>query len=97
MSVIVNFALFPLDQGESVSPHVARAVRIIRESGLPYQLHSMGTCLEGDWGEVMAVVGRCVEDLEQDCGRIYVALTADYRKGAAGRMEAKVRAVERRL
>ena len=36
MSVIVEFSIFPLDKGESLSPYVARALNKIQESGLPY-------------------------------------------------------------
>ncbi len=35
MSVIINFSIFPLDKGESLSNYVARAIKIIDESGLP--------------------------------------------------------------
>lgn len=97
MSVIVNLALFPSDKGESVSPYVARALRVIEQSGLPHELHAMGTCLEGEWDEVMAVVGRCFRELERDCDRIYLTLAADYRRGASGRMTAKVTSVREKL
>ena len=97
MSVIINLVVFPTDKGESVSPYVARALRIIEESGLPYNLHSMGTCIEGEWDEVMSVTGRCFKELEKDCDRIYLAFTADHRKGASGRLKSKIASVEEKL
>ena len=39
MSVIIDFAIFPMDKGESLSPYVARAIKVINESGLPHKLH----------------------------------------------------------
>lgn len=97
MSVLVNFSIFPLDKGEHLSPYVARAVRIIRDSGLPYQLESMGTTMEGEWSEVMDVVNRCYAELATDCDRIIVNLKADSKKGPGGRMAEKVKSVERKL
>jgi uncharacterized protein (TIGR00106 family) len=97
MSVIVELALFPTDKGSSVSPYVARAVRIVRDSGLPFQLGAMGTCIEGEWDAVMAVVTRCFKALAADSGRVYLTLKADYRKGPAGRLEEKVHSVEAKL
>lgn len=97
MSVIVELALFPTDKGSSVSPYVARAVRIVRDSGLPFQLGAMGTCIEGEWDAVMAVVTRCFKALAADSDRVYLTLKADYREGPAGRLEEKVRSVEARL
>jgi uncharacterized protein (TIGR00106 family) len=97
MSVIIDFAIFPMDKGESLSPYVARAVKIIRASGLPHTLTPMGSCIEGEWDEVMAVVARCFTDLRQDCDRINVSFKADYRKGAPGRMDRKLASVSQKL
>ena len=97
MSVIINFSIFPLDKGESLSNYVARAIKIIDESGLPYELTSMGTSIEGEWAEVMAVVDKCFEAIEKDCNRVYLALKADYRKGPVGRIKGKVESVKRKL
>lgn len=97
MSTIVDFSIFPLDKGESLSAYVARAIRIVRESGLPYVFSPMSTSIEGDWDEVLAVVTRCKEELEKDCGRIHVALRIDWRSGPAGRLTAKTQAVEEKL
>jgi uncharacterized protein (TIGR00106 family) len=97
MSVIVELALFPTDKGTSVSPYVARAVRIVRDSGLAFELGPMGTCIEGEWDAVMAVVSRCFKALAADSERVYLTLKADYRKGPVGRLQGKVRAVEAKL
>ncbi len=97
MSLIVEFSIFPMDKGESVSPYVARAFKIIQDSGLPYELNPMGTCVEGEWSEVVSLVGRCFQALQKDCNRINLALKADYRKGPAGRLKSKVASVREKL
>ena len=97
MSVIVDFSLFPLDKGESLSPYVARSIKIIQESGLPYEFRAMGTSVEGEWEEVMAVVNRCVETMRRDCNRIVLNLKADFRKGPSGRLQRKVESVKEKL
>jgi uncharacterized protein (TIGR00106 family) len=97
MSVIVEFSIFPLDQGESLSPYVARALKLIQDSGLPYELNPMGTCVEGEWNDVMALVDRCFEALEKDCNRISLSLKADFRKGPSGRMKSKMASVREKL
>lgn len=97
MSVLIDFSIFPVNKGTSVSPYVARAVAIIKASGLSYALGPMGTCIEGEWTAVMGVVNRCFEDLQTDCDRIYFTIKADYRKGATNRLQGKVQAVESKL
>ena len=97
MSTIIEISIFPTDKGTSVSPYVARALGIIKDSGLSYELNPMGTCIEGEWEAVMAVVHRCFKALETDCDRIYLTLKADYRKGPEGRMAQKVTSVESKI
>jgi len=97
MSVIIDFSIFPVDKGQSVSMYVARAVNIIRQSGLPYKMGPMGTSIEGEWEDVMGVVDRCFKDLRPDCSRIYMTIKADYREGTKDRMERKVRSVKKKL
>jgi uncharacterized protein (TIGR00106 family) len=97
MSLLINFSIFPLDKGESVSQYVARAVKIIKDSGLTYELGPMGSSIEGEWDEVMDVVTRCFEELKRDCSRVYLGITGDYRKKGKDRITAKVKSVEEKL
>ena len=87
----------PLGEGESVSPYVARCVELVRQSGLDYELHAMGTIVEGELPEVLDLLRRCFEELAGDCDRISCAAKIDYRKGPAGRIRSKVESVETRL
>ncbi|MHB8910460.1 MAG: MTH1187 family thiamine-binding protein [Syntrophales bacterium] len=97
MSVLIHFSIFPTDKGTSVSPYVAKSVRLIRESGLPYKLGPMSTAIEGEWDEVMAVVENCFRELKKDCSRIYMTIQMDYREGAVNRIEGKIKSVEAKL
>jgi len=97
MSVLIHFSMFPTDKGTSVSPYVARSLRVIRESGLPHKLGPMSTAVEGEWEEVMGVVERCFQELKKDCSRIYMTIQMDYRAGAENRIEGKVKSVEEKL
>jgi uncharacterized protein (TIGR00106 family) len=97
MSVIIDLALFPVDKGQSVSPFVARAVDIVRRSGLPHQLTPMGTCIEGEWEEVLRVVDACFRALAEDSDRVYLTMKADWRRGREGGLAGKIASVERAL
>jgi len=97
MSVIIDFSIFPLDKGTSLSPYVARAIKIIKESGLPYRFGPMSTSIEGEWETAMAVVNNCFAELKKDCSRINLSLRADYRQGPGGRLNSKIKSVEDKL
>jgi uncharacterized protein (TIGR00106 family) len=95
--VLVEFTMYPLGKGESLSQYVARSLEIIEASGLDYQCHSMGTILEGEYDQVMDVVKKCFEAMAADCNRVECALRFDYRGGQAGRLRSKVASVEQKL
>ena len=97
MSCVAQFSIFPIGEGVSVADHVATALTVVRASGLPHVLGPMGTSLEGEYDEVMAVIAKCHEALREDCERIYLGVTVDWRRGLAGRLASKVAAVEERL
>ncbi|RLD15858.1 thiamine-binding protein [candidate division KSB1 bacterium] len=92
--VMVEFSMFPLDKGESLSPYVARILDVIDRSGVTYRLNPMGTVLEGDYDEVMNVVRACFKELEKDCSRISMTLKMDYRKTNESRLNKKVAKLE---
>ena len=95
--VLLEFSMFPLDKGESVSQYVAHSVDIIDRSGLAYQTHAMGTVVEGEFDQVLDVVRRCYEAMAADCNRIECSIKIDARKGAPGRLKSKVASVEAKL
>ena len=95
--VLLEFSMSPLDKGESLSQYVARSLDLIDKSGLPYQLTPMGTIVEGEWDEVMALVTSCYKTMSKDCDRISTSIKIDYRAGRSGRLKSKIRAVEDRL
>ena len=97
MSVLVDFTIYPMDKGDSLSPYVAKALTIIEQSGLSYRLGPMGTAIEGEWGQVMDVVNRCFEELKKDCDRVSMMLRVDYRKDLTGRIETKIRSVKEKM
>ena len=96
--MLFQLAMFPTDKrGDSVSADVARVIDIIDKSGLPYQLTSMATLIEGDWERVMAVVNKARLALRRNHSRVYIILHIDDRRGAKKRLTGKVQSIERRL
>lgn len=97
--MIVAFSVTPSggDDEGGVSEAVARAVRVVRESGLPNETNAMFTNVEGDWDDVMAVVKRAVEAAGAGSARVALVLKADIRPGHEGQLAAKVERVESRL
>lgn len=95
--VILEFSVSPLGVGESVSRYVARSLEIVEQSGLDYQLHAMGTLVEGELDQVLDVMRRCIEATAADCDRVSCSAKLDFRRGHSGRLHSKVASVEQKL
>jgi uncharacterized protein (TIGR00106 family) len=95
--MIAEFSIVPIGVGESLSAHVAKAFEVVESSGVAYEHHAMGTNLEGEWDEVMAVVKACRDRLLESSGRVSLSIKIDDRKGARNRLEHKVDAARRKM
>ena len=97
MNTVVAVAIAPFGVGDELAPYVAEAVRVIRDSGLPYRTTSMFTEIEGDWDEVMQVVRDATFVLASKGIRTEVVLKADIRPGFTGTMTGKLERMEAQI
>ena len=95
--MLAEFSMWPMDKGESVGQYVARLLDIIDKSGLPYRLGPLGTCVEGDYDQVMSVIAQCHAALAKDCNRIACTIKMDFRAGHDHMLESKIESVEQKL
>jgi uncharacterized protein (TIGR00106 family) len=80
-----------------VSKYVAKTIDIVDKSGLPYRTSAMSTVLEGSWDRVFKVIKKCRDTMVKKSNRVYMVITVDDRKKAAGRLTGKVDRIERVL
>ncbi len=99
MSVILDLAIFPTDQGISVSGFVAPVIAMIRDSGHAYRLSPMGTAVETETlPEALDLIARAQSVLdERGCARVYAVAKFDIRQGPLGRLTDKVAAIRERI
>ena len=99
MSVLLEFAMFPTDKGESVSTYVSQVISMIRDSGMDYQLTPMGTIVETEQlGQATDLLNKAYDILDQaGCARVYASVKLDIRKGQSGRLSAKVDSIQDKI
>jgi uncharacterized protein (TIGR00106 family) len=95
--MLAEFTIIPIGVGESLGDRIARVVQIVEDSGLPYKANPMGTVVEGDWDEVMAVIKKCHEASLADAPRLVTSISIDERPGKPNRIEEKIKSIEKRL
>jgi len=99
MSVLLNMAMFPTDKSGTKSKEVSEVIKVIRESGMKYQLTSMATVIETNTlKEALDLIEKCYNKLEEiGCQRVYTTLTFDIRKNYDNRIEGKIKSVEEHI
>jgi len=98
MSVLVEFAMFPTDKGESVSEYVSRIIKMFKESDINYQLTPMGTIFEVETIEdATKIINDAYKLLESDCNRVYTVIKMDIRKNKSNRMKQKINSIEKKI
>lgn len=98
--MLVAFSVAPTTSEEddgSLSTAVAEAVRIVKNSGLPYELNSMFTIVEGDWDEVFEVVKAATDAVLAVSPRVSLSVKADIRPGYTDQLTEKVQRVQEQL
>ena len=95
--MLVEFSIVPIGMGESVSQYVAECIKIVEDSGLSYKINPMGTVVEGEYDEVMALVKRCHLRIVDLCPRVITTVKIDDRRGAKGVIDRKILSVEKKL
>jgi uncharacterized protein (TIGR00106 family) len=95
--MMIEFSIVPIGKGTSLSPVIARVMRIIIDSGIPYRANPMGTVMEGDWSRLMSIVQQCHEEAMKDADRVVTTIKIDDYKGKHERLEAKLGSVEKIL
>lgn len=98
--MIVAFSVAPAvteSADAEMAGAVARAVAVVRESGLPNETTAMFTTIEGEWDEVFEVIKRATAAVEEVSPRVSLVIKADIRRGRTGMLTQKVRSLEQAL
>ena len=92
---VAEVSVVPVGTGSaSISDFVAGAFKIVKGSGLKYELSSMSTNLEGDIPKIMDVVRKIHENaFEQGAVRVLTSLKIDDRRDKPLTMDGKKAAV----
>ncbi len=96
---IAEISIVPIGTAAtSLSPYVAGAVQILKDSGLSYELSAMGTIIEGPLSDVLEVIRRMHESpFDKGASRVYTVIKLDDRRDAATGIRHKVESVEKKL
>ena len=79
--MLVELSIVPLGSAVQWSDQLAEALKLIDASGLPYVLTPSGTCIEGEWDEVMALVRQCHERVRRSSPHVLTSIRIEVADG----------------
>ncbi|RJQ49722.1 MAG: thiamine-binding protein [Nitrospiraceae bacterium] len=95
--MLVEFSIIPLGKGSSIGDDIAKVMKVVEASKLPYKINPMGTVVEGTWDQVIKLIKKCHGTVLRNSERVVTTISIDDRKGKPNRLEGKVKSVELRL
>ena len=95
--MLVELSIVPLNGHEHMSGDIAEVINTIEESGLDYELTPTGTCIEGDWNEVMETIRECHQQIKEDAPHVLTHIKIDDEDGVDNKLERNVKSVETKL
>ena len=86
-------------QGASASEYIAEIQRrLAKQDRVRFRMHAMGTSLEGETGDILALVGELhAVPFELGLPRVYSVLKLDERRDKAQTLDDKVASLQRLL
>jgi uncharacterized protein (TIGR00106 family) len=96
---IAEVSIVPLGTGSTgVSRYVAKCVKVLEGSGLAYELHGMGTIIEGDLQSLFTVIRQMHEvPFNEGAQRVITSVKIDDRRDKKASAKEKVRAVRNKM
>ncbi len=91
--MLFELSIIPVGGDAHMSDEIAEVLQIVSESGLPYQMTPSGTCIEGDWDEVMALVRTCHDQVRKHVPHVITTIKVEDEAGAKNQLVQNVASV----
>ena len=92
--MLVELSIVPAGGDSHLSARIAEALKIVDASGLPYQLTPSGTCVEGEWDEVMPVIRLCHDRVRGLSSHVFTTIRIEDEEGERHKLTRNVSSVE---
>jgi len=95
--MLVELSIVPLGCDVQWSDQLAEALKLVDASGLPYVLTPSGTCIEGEWDEVMGLVRQCHERVRRSSPHVLTSIRIEDEEGGRDQLTRNIASVEEKL
>ena len=93
--MLVELSINPLGLGAHISADLGSILKLIDESGLRYVLTPFGTCIEGEWDELMPLIKHCHDQARKLSQHVMTTVRIEDEQGATDKLHENIASVER--
>jgi uncharacterized protein (TIGR00106 family) len=94
--MLAELSIIPLGNTHS-SAELAKVLKLVEESGLPYQLTPSSTCIEGEWDEIMPLIHRCHDRARKGSPHVVTFIKLEEDDGERNKLAGNVASVAEKL
>ncbi|MCK9275417.1 MAG: MTH1187 family thiamine-binding protein [Syntrophales bacterium] len=95
--MLFELSIIPLGGDTHLSGEIAEVIKIIDESGHPYQLTPSGTCIEGDWEAIVPLIKKCHDRLRGHSRHVITMVKIEDEEGERNKLSMNVKSVEDKI
>jgi uncharacterized protein (TIGR00106 family) len=95
--MLVELSIIPLGGDTHLSTEIAEVLKLIDESGLPYQLTPSGTCIEGEWDNVMPLIRQCHDRARSTSSHVITTIKIEDEAGEQDKLTRNITSVEEKV
>lgn len=94
--MLFELSVYPLGEIH-ISSALAGILKIIHESKIPYKVTPTGTCLEGEWDDVMNIIKTCHVRIRELSPHVITSITIEDEKGESNKLQQNIKSVESKV
>jgi uncharacterized protein (TIGR00106 family) len=95
--MLAELSIIPVGGSTHSSSELAKVLKLVDESGLPYQLTPSGTCIEGEWEEIMALIRHCHDRVRKSSSHVVTFIKLEEDDGERHKLTRNVTSVEEKI
>ncbi len=95
--MLAELSIIPVGGSTHSSSELAKVLKLVDESGLPYQLTPSGTCIEGEWDEIMALIRHCHDRVRKSSSHVVTFIKLEEDDGERHKLTRNVTSVEEKI
>jgi uncharacterized protein (TIGR00106 family) len=95
--MLAELSIIPVGGNTHSSAELAKVLKLVEESGLPYQFTPSSTCIEGNWDQIMELIHRCHERARKGSSHVVTFIKIEEDEGERNKLAGNVASVEEKL